>query len=215
MIWQAQLVAAYVSIYQSVSPSFNRVCGPNLHAAHARAHTQTQTHTQHTRTHTHTQHAHTHTHTPYTRVLYLSYLCVCVCVQGLSVISPSKVPPQSNAGGILLQTIAGNTVVQLPMPESHGSKEGGGSGSVGVVSESAGALVDLVHSPRVRAQDKSPAKQEIEAGTSQLKATGLHAATTAAPGMLDHRGGRGGSGQVTTIQVQRSQRVSVCVCVCV
>ena len=130
-------------------------------------------------------------------------------------ISPSKVLPQSNAGGILLQTIAGNTVVQLPMPESHGSKEGGGSGSVGVVSESAGALVDLVHSPRLRAQDKSPAKQEIEAGTSQLKATGLHAATTAAPGMLDHGGGRGGSGQVTTIQVQPSQRVSVCVCVCV
>ena len=102
-------------------------------------------------------------------------------------ISPSKVLPQSNAGGTLLQTIAGNTVVQLPMPESHGSKEGGGSGSVGVVSESAGALVDLVHSPRVRAQDKSPAKQEIEAGTSI----------------------------VTTIQVQPSQRVSVCVCVCV
>jgi hypothetical protein len=122
------------------------------------------------------------------------------------VISPSKVLPQSNAGGILLQTIAGNTVVQLPMPESHGSKEGGGSGSMGVVSESAGALVDLVHSPRLRAQDKSPAKQEIEAGTSQLKATGLHAATTAAPGMLDHRG---------TIQVHPSQRVSVCVCMCV
>ena len=130
-------------------------------------------------------------------------------------ISPSKVPPQSNAGSTLLQTIAANTDVLLPMPESHGSKEGGGSGSVGVVSESSGALVDLVHSPRVRAADQSPATQEIEAGTSQLKATGLHAATTAAPGMLDHGGGRGGSGQVTTIQVQPSQRVSVCVCVCV
>ena len=206
MIRQAQLVAAYVSIYQSVSPSFNRVCGPNLHAAHARAHTQTQTHTQHTRTHTHTTRTHTYTHTIHPCSIPFICLCVCVCVQGLSVISPSKVLPQSNAGGILLQTIAGNTVVQLPMPESHGSKEGGGSGSVGVVSESAGALVDLVHSPRVRAQDKSPAKQEIEAGTSQLKATGLHAATTAAPGMLDHRG---------TIQVHPSQRVSVCVCMCV